>query len=161
MKKLPASLVTGKTTLSIRERISASRNETGTIMPKIELGYGRGSIKFDHDSARFDTLAPEESSAQPLSDAEIGVALDNAIDSPPLEDLIAPTDKVLIVVSDATRATGSAQVINLLVRRLIQSGIRPSGIAIVLATGIHRAVRSDEKTARPSKSTGHSKSFPK
>ena len=94
-------------------------------MPKIELGYGRGFIKFDHDSARFDTLAPEESSAQPLSDAEIGVALDNAIDSPPLEDLIAPTDKVLIVVSDATRATGSAQVINLLVRRLIQSGIRP------------------------------------
>ncbi len=115
-------------------------------MPKIELGYGRGSIKFDHDSARFDTLAPEESSAQPLSDAEIGVALDNAIDSPPLEDLIAPTDKVLIVVSDATRATGSAQVINLLVRRLIQSGIRPSDIAIILATGIHRAVRSDEKT---------------
>src|SRR5437899_830682 len=73
MKKLPASLVTGKTTLSIRERISASRNETGTIMPKIALGYGRGSIKFDHDSARFDTLAPEESPAQPLSDAEIEV----------------------------------------------------------------------------------------
>src|SRR5437660_7688373 len=146
MKKLPASLVTGKTTLSIRERISASRNETGTIMPKIALGYGRGSIKFDHDSARFDTLAPEESSAQPLSDAEIGVALDNAIDSPPLEDLIAPTDKVLIVVSDATRATGSAQVINLLVRRLVQIGIRSSDIAIILATGIHRAVRSDEKT---------------
>src|SRR2546429_2175518 len=115
-------------------------------MPTIELGYGRGSIKFVYDSARFDLLAPEESPAQPLSDAEIGVALDNAIDSPPLEDLIAPTDKVLIVASDATRATGSAQVVNLLVRRLIQNGIRPADIAIIFATGIHRGVRPDEKT---------------
>src|SRR5256886_17220714 len=146
MKKLPASLVTGKTTLSIREHISASRNETDTIMPKIELGYGRGAVQFDYDGVRFDILGPKESPSQPLSDAEIGVALDNAIDSPPLEDLIAPTDNVLIVASDATRATGSAQIINLLVRRLIQSGIRPSDIAIIFATGIHRAVRPDEKT---------------
>src|SRR5439155_26905054 len=98
-----------------------------------------------HAGPRPDTPGPEQQPAQPLSHAEIGVALDNAIDSPLLEDLIAPTDKVLILVSDATRATGSAQVINLLVRRLIQSGIRPSDIAIILATGIHRAVRSDEK----------------
>src|SRR5256886_8064057 len=146
MKKLPASLVTGKTTLSIRERISASRNEADTLMPTIELGYGRGSILFDYDAARFDILAPEESPPLPLSDAEIGVALDNAIDSPPLEDLIAPTDNVLIVASDATRATGSAQIVNLLVRRLIQNGIRSSDIAIIFATGIHRAVHPDEKT---------------
>src|SRR5205823_2159943 len=59
--------------------------------------------------------------------------------------LIAPTDSVLIVASDATRATGSAQIVNLLVRRLIQNGIQPSDIAIIFATGIHRAVRPDEK----------------
>ena len=115
-------------------------------MPTIELGYGRGSIKFDYDSARFDILGPEESPRLPLSDSEIGDALDAPIGSSPLEDLIASGDKVLIVTSDATRATGSAQIVNLLVRRLIQSGIRPSDIAIILATGIHRAVRSDEKT---------------
>src|SRR5437660_4967813 len=146
MKKLPASLVTGKTTLSIREFISASRNETGTIMPKIELGYGLGSIKFDYDSARFDILAPEESLSQALSDSEIGDTLDAPIESPLLEDLISSGDKVLIVASDATRATGSAQVVNLLVRRLIQNGIRPADIAVIFATGIHRGVRPDEKT---------------
>jgi nickel-dependent lactate racemase len=53
---------------------------------------------------------------------------------------------VLIVVSDATRATGSAQVVNLLVRRMIGSGIAPGDIAIIFATGIHRAVRADEKS---------------
>jgi len=115
-------------------------------MPTIELGYGRGSIKFDYDSARFDILGPEESPRLPLSDSEIGDALDAPIGSSPLEDLIASGDKVLIVTSDATRATGSAQIVNLLVRRLIQNGIRPSDIAIIFATGIHRAVRPDEKT---------------
>jgi len=114
-------------------------------MPTIELGYGRGSIKFDYDSARFDVLAPDERSRSPLSDAEIGAALDTPIESPPLEDLIASGDGVLIVTSDATRATGSAQIINVLVRRLIQSGIAPSEIAIIFATGIHRAVTAEER----------------
>jgi lactate racemase len=52
---------------------------------------------------------------------------------------------VLIVVSDATRATASAQILNLLVRRLIQSGVSPADLTIIFATGIHRAVTPDEK----------------
>jgi lactate racemase len=114
-------------------------------MPTIELGYGRGAINFDYDATRFDLLAANEDASHPLSDVEIGAALDAPIDSPPLEDLITPGDSVLIVASDATRATGSAQIINLLVRRLIQNGTAPGDIAIIFATGIHRAVRPDEK----------------
>jgi len=113
-------------------------------MPNIQLGYGRESISFDCDSARFEVLVPNYES-RPLTDGEIGTAIDNPIDSPPLEDLIDPADSVLIVASDATRATGSAQVIHLLVRRLIQAGVAASDIAIIFATGIHRAVREEEK----------------
>ena len=115
------------------------------LLPTIELGYGHGSIQFNYDSACFDILAPQVPPAQPLSDSEIGAAFDAPIDSSPLEDLIAPGHTVLIVASDATRATGGAQIINLLVRRLIQNCIQPSDIAIIFATGIHRAVRPDEK----------------
>src|SRR5712671_1188268 len=114
-------------------------------MPSLELGYGPETIKFDYDGARFEVLAPDEREAHPLTDAEIGAALDAPIGSPPLEDLVATGDNVLIVVSDATRATGSPQIINLLVRRLIQNGIAPSDIAIIFATGIHRPVRHEEK----------------
>src|SRR5260370_5020363 len=116
-------------------------------MPTIELGYGPDAVKFDYDGARFEVLAPDESEAHPLTDAEIGAALDAPIDSPPLEDLVAAGDSVLIVASDATRATGSAQIINLLVRRLIQNGIAPRDIAIIFATGIHRPVSQTEKLA--------------
>src|ERR1700730_5293273 len=114
-------------------------------MPTIELNYGRGALNFTYDTGRFDVLATSEAATHPLSDVEIGAAFDAPIDSPPLDDLIAPGDNVLIVASDATRATGSAQVINLLVRRLIQNGSPPEDIAIIFATGIHRAVRSEEK----------------
>ena len=114
-------------------------------MPSIELGYGRGSIKFDYDAARFDVLVPQETKTHPLSDAEIGEALDAPIESQSLADIIQPNDSVLIVVSDATRATGSPQIINLLVRRLIQNGIQPGDMAIIFATGIHRAGRAEEK----------------
>ncbi len=87
-------------------------------MPTIELGYGRSSISFDYDIARFDVLGPGEEASHPLSDVEIGAALDAPIDSRPLEEVVTADDSVLIVVSDATRATGSAQIVNLLVRRL-------------------------------------------
>src|SRR5207253_2748888 len=103
------------------------------------------TLKLDYDPARFQVLAPVASGSLPLSDAEVNRALDAPIGSRPLDDLISPGDSVLIVCSDATRATGSAKVINLLVRRLIQNGIPSSDIAIIFATGIHRAVRPDEK----------------
>src|SRR5437868_2681334 len=115
-------------------------------MATIELGYGRTSITFEYEDARFDVLAPNEAEARPLSDNEVNAALDAPIDSSILEELIEAGETVLIVVSDATRATGSAQIINLLVRRLIQNGTAPGDIAIIFATGIHRAVRPAEKT---------------
>ena len=114
-------------------------------MTTIELGYGRSSITFEYEDARFDLLAPNETDSHPLTDNEVSAAFDAPIDSPPLEELVASSDTVLIVASDATRATGSAQIINLLVRRLIQNGIQPGDIAIIFATGIHRAVRPEER----------------
>ena len=114
-------------------------------MSTIELGYGSRHIEFEYDDARFEVLAPNQANAHSLSDAEINAALDAPIDCPSLAEQIVTGDTVLIVVSDATRATGSAQIVNLLVRRLIENGVSPSGIAIIFATGIHRAVRPDEK----------------
>jgi nickel-dependent lactate racemase len=114
------------------------------MMPTIQLAYGRDPVDFEYDPERFAVLSVTHDS-RPLTDAEIGAAIDDPIDSPPLEELIEPGDSVLLVASDATRATGSAQIINLLVRRLIQNGVAPADIAIIFATGIHRAVRDQEK----------------
>ena len=114
-------------------------------MQKIQLGYGAGSVKFDFDEQRFTVLALSRQQEAPLSDIQIGKALDTPIESPVLDDIFSTGESVLLVVSDATRATASAQVINLLVRRLVQIGIAPSDISVIFATGIHRAVTPAEK----------------
>lgn len=114
-------------------------------MTEMQLGYGRGSLSFTFDENRYQVLAGTSRDKKPLTDVEIGETLSTPIQSPPLEDLFSAGDSVLIVVSDATRATASAQILNLLVRRLIQIGVSPADLAIIFATGIHRPVTPAEK----------------
>ncbi|MFN2511974.1 MAG: nickel-dependent lactate racemase [Pyrinomonadaceae bacterium] len=114
-------------------------------MQHIELAYGLGSLAFGFDEDRYEVLTSNGPAEQPLSDVEIGQALDSPFECSPLEEFLSTGESVLIVVSDATRATGSAQIVNLLVRRIIQIGIAPQDIAIIFSTGIHRPVSQDEK----------------
>ncbi|MEO6391643.1 MAG: nickel-dependent lactate racemase [Pyrinomonadaceae bacterium] len=113
-------------------------------MNTIHLKYGRGSIPFEYDPDRFQVLS-KKSRLAALTDAQIGAALDAPIGSPPLSEIVQAGDSVLLVVSDATRETGSAQIVNLLVRRLIENGVMPGDIKIIFATGTHREVTPAEQ----------------
>jgi len=110
---------------------------------RIALSYGRGQVEFNFDTTRFDAITADKLES-PLGDLEVGAAFDNPIASPPIDEIVSSDDSVLIVVSDATRATASAQVVNLLVRRLVQAGVSPSRMAVIFATGIHRPVTEKE-----------------
>ncbi len=112
-------------------------------MDRIVLAYGRGSFECDFDAGRFSVVTSNQRES-PLSDFEIGAAFDAPIASPPIDEIVSSDDSVLIVVSDATRATASAQVVNLLVRRLVQAGVSPARMAVIFATGIHRPVTEKE-----------------
>src|SRR6187549_1718393 len=114
-------------------------------MTELQLGYGKTSVSFSFDPDRFQILSSGPSTERPLTDQEIGDAFTHPIQSEPLDDLFTAGDSVLIVVSDATRATASGQILNLMVRRLIQNGVSPADIAIIFATGMHRPVTPDEK----------------
>src|ERR1051326_2176054 len=108
-------------------------------MSRIELAYGRGFFEFEFDEHRFSVLGSGANTRAPLSDFEIGAAFDG------VDEIAGADDSVLIVVSDATRATASAQVVNLLVRRLVQAGVSPARRAVIFATGIHRPVSEKER----------------
>ena len=113
-------------------------------MPKIDLKYGRTLVPLRYDESRFSVLGSDRQ-REPLTDPEIGARLDEPIDLLPLDDLIRPGDRVLLVVSDATRQTGAGQVVNLLARRLIANGSNAADINIIFATGIHRRVSDEER----------------
>src|SRR5688500_12172848 len=110
-----------------------------------DLSYGHGSLKFVDDEDRFRVISDDSRSEPPLKDVQIGAAFDAPVGSRPLDEIVSSDDSVLLVVSDATRATASAQIVNLLVRRLVQNGVSPGNIAIIFATGIHRRVSEEEK----------------
>ena len=114
-------------------------------MNQIQLPYGREMVEFGWERERFAVVADETFSAAWLTDFQVGAALDSPIHSPPLDEIVDSDDSVLIVVSDATRPSASAQVVNLLVRRLVQIGVSPARMAVIFATGIHRPVTDQEK----------------
>jgi len=113
-------------------------------MATVNLAYGKSEIAFDYDEPQFEILAKETNLAA-LSDVEINAALDDPIDSETLENIVEAGDSVLIVVPDATRKAATGQIVNLLVRRLIATGVAPFDIRIIFATGIHRPVTEEEK----------------
>jgi lactate racemase len=110
----------------------------------INLAYGKQNIAFGFDENLFDVLGKNEPE-NALTDAEIGKAFDNPFDSKTLEEIIKPSETVLIVVPDATRQSACGQIVNLLVRRLIANGTMPFDIRIIFATGIHRQPTEAEK----------------
>ncbi|HEX8722217.1 MAG TPA: nickel-dependent lactate racemase [Pyrinomonadaceae bacterium] len=114
-------------------------------MTNIQLRYGRGALPLELEGGRFRVLEREEAEERPLTDAEVGARIDDPLDSQALEEIISPGESVLVVVSDATRSTGSAQVVNLLARRLIALGVAPHDLRVIFATGIHRPVTREEK----------------
>lgn len=113
----------------------------------VQLAYGRGSIPFRFDPDRFDLLEPEVAApaARPvLDDQTLLAALESPIDSAPLSELIQARDRVLIVVPDATRVSGSARVTTLLHSRLTALGVPDDRIRILIGAGTHRAPRTAE-----------------
>jgi nickel-dependent lactate racemase len=115
-------------------------------MPRTDLRYGRSVVPFEYDSQRFEVISGYES-PRPMTDADLGAALDSPLGSRPLEEIVSPGQSVLIVVPDATRQTAAGQVVNLIVRRLVANGTAPHEMAIIFATGIHRRVTDEEKAA--------------
>ncbi len=111
---------------------------------QFSLRYGISQIQVEIPGDRFEILGTRPE-APVLNDAAIGKRLDRPIGSQSLEDLINPGESVLIVVPDATRLTACDSIVNLLVRRLIANGTMPYEISVIFATGIHRAVTTEEK----------------
>lgn len=114
-------------------------------MRQLPLAYGSDTVELEFDENQFEVLTPNAADHKPLTEFEIGQAFDSPIESAPLVELLSPDDSVLLVASDATRATASVQIMNLLVRRIIQQGVSPAAITVIFATGIHRPTSTAEK----------------
>src|SRR5262245_42226287 len=119
-------------------------SDPGSRSTRVALGYGAGRIDFAYDPGRFEVLSPAGSDPRELTDAGLGARLDAPIGSKPLAELVGASDRVCIVVPDATRASGSDRVTALLLDRLAALGLPDSRIELLVGAGTHRPPTPEE-----------------
>jgi nickel-dependent lactate racemase len=112
----------------------------------IQLPYG--DTLWEEDVPGLDDAfvlkPPEELS--PVSDLAQAVnqALESPLDSHRLRELIQPNDRVVVIISDATRPSPSRFLLDGIVKELERAGVPLQNVTIVVATGTHRPSTPEE-----------------
>lgn len=117
-------------------------------MKNIHIAYGHSGMTAQIPESNL--LGIYESALPPAAAdgyAEVVRAMDNPIDSPPLELLARGKNSCVIIASDHTRPVPSRFIIPEMLRRL-RAGNPQIDITILIATGCHRETGKDELTAK-------------
>jgi len=103
----------------------------------VTLQYGRSGLTVELPSS-VDIVSPPVIPGLPNEHAALLDALRNPIGTIPLREKVKPTDKVVIVHSDITRATPNDRILPILIAELEAAGIQPANITLLNALGTHR-----------------------
>lgn len=111
------------------------------------LKFGRGEQSFLLEEEKVVQIIDAPASEQ---NADIKTlvkeALANPIASEPLQKIVNKEDKVVILVSDITRAwSKTAEYLPYVIEELTANGLPDENISIIIATGTHRHNNDDEK----------------
>lgn len=114
-------------------------------MAEVFLPYGKSKIGVSIPKANLINIALGRKLPGIVDElSAIHYALDNPINSPILEKILLPGNKVCIIVDDATRPTPTYKLLPPLLGRLSSIGVKKSEIKIIIATGMHRPATSHE-----------------
>jgi nickel-dependent lactate racemase len=111
----------------------------------MQLKYGKDTIEYSSPSFPLKRFKAPLQKRTVVSSEDIAQCFDHPVSASPIHQTARSGDRVLIVVSDATRATGIFEYISLLIDRLLGSGVREEDISFLFATGVHRKVTEEER----------------
>lgn len=115
---------------------------------KLFLGYHKDKIEISVPDRNFKgMLKPKKAVVELLEQDILLNALKNPIGTPPLDDIVKPEEKVVIVTSDITRPMPTAKVLPIVVETLKRTGIADSNISVVFGLGVHRKHTAQEHAA--------------
>ncbi len=109
-------------------------------MPTVHLAYGKQglTVRFP-DDVPVTVIEPRFVPGLPDEAAAIRDALRAPIGSPPLQDLVRPTDTVAVVFSDITRPMPNDRVLPVLLDELAAAGVPDSHVVLINALATHRS----------------------
>ena len=111
----------------------------------IKIRYGRGEITA-RVPAGADVTLIRKPEMPILSDPRTAVrdALDRPVLSPSLKRLAETASTVCIAICDITRPVPNHLFLRPMIETLIEGGVSPAGITVLVATGLHRPNEGDE-----------------
>ena len=109
---------------------------------KINLQYGREGLDIDIPFSEVTVLRPRFVPGLEDEQLEFERACRSPIESPPLKNLINPTDQVAVVIPDGTRALPSDRLLSWLFNELAH--IPAKNFTVILGTGTHRPTTEEE-----------------
>jgi len=113
-------------------------------LTEIELPFGEGAITARIPTRNIACILTRQD-ARGLADegAAITQSLRSPIDSPPLRDLVKPSDKVVVIATDNTRPCPDDRILPPLLAEL-ESTVPRENITIIVALGLHPPLNKDE-----------------
>jgi nickel-dependent lactate racemase len=115
-------------------------------MANIELLFRPGvstEVEIDEENLLF-YAAPRAVEQIPEQTRIVGEALDRPIGTGKLEELLQPSNRVVILVDDITRPTPAFKILPPILQRIHGAGIPVEAVTIFLAIGTHRVMTEEE-----------------
>ncbi len=112
---------------------------------KVELLYGRGTLPVElPDEWQVTVVTKPPMPIAPDPRAAVQAALAGPVGSAPLAELARGAKNACILICDITRPVPNGTVLPVLVRELLDAGMKAGDIRILVATGLHRPNEGDE-----------------
>ena len=113
---------------------------------RLEIPFGKKKLDLNiPKSNSIEVIVPNEIHEISDPDIQIENALQNPIGKERLGNILKPTDKVSIIVSDATRPIPTALILKHLLKEIQASNVENENIYIIFGLGIHRTQTEEEK----------------
>jgi nickel-dependent lactate racemase len=114
-------------------------------MVEVWLPYGKTEVCARIPTTNFfGTIEPKEVPGAADPKAEIERALKEPIGTEPLSKIAKPSDRVAIVVDDASRSTPSHLMVPLILKELNSAGVKDENITVIFACGTQRQAEPEE-----------------
>jgi nickel-dependent lactate racemase len=112
---------------------------------KVDLRYGRGTraVGLDDEWA-VSIIRKEAMPVLPDPDGAVRTALASAVGSRSLREEARGARSACILICDITRPVPNQLLLGPILRELMQAGVPPDGIGILVATGLHRPNEGQE-----------------
>jgi nickel-dependent lactate racemase len=115
------------------------------LITDVWLPYGKTEVCARIPTRNYlGSIKPRDLGGVVDAKAEIEKALTQPIGTKRLSEIARESDKVTIVVDDATRATPSSLMLAPVLGELNRAGVTDENVTIIVGCGLHRSVKQDE-----------------